>query len=258
MYKAKPEDGVVWITGASRGIGRATALEMANRGYKVVVTARTESDLRELANSHENINYISADVTNRSSMRALVDLIETIIGPISLAFLNAGGHFMAGADMFGDSFRKSMDLNFYGALNCVEFLLPKMLKRKQGQIVFMSSVSGYGGLPLFNPAYIVSKSATITLAESMKQQLEDRNINVQVVCSGFVSTSLIPRKVIKTPFVVTAEEAAKIIVDGLNSNKFEITFPKFGVFLMKLTNIMPYWLYFLIVKLGIKYVIRKR
>lgn len=234
---------VVWITGGSKGIGKATAIEMAKNGYKVVVTARNPVSFDQ-----PNIEVVLGDVTDRKRISEIVDYIENKYGKISIAFLNAGGYYKSNTNMFSDPFRKTVDLNLNGVVNCLEFLLPKMIKQKEGHLIFMSSISGYGGIPNFNCAYALTKAAIINLAESLKLQLENRNIKVQVVSPSFVDTGLISKKVFNMPFLVTPEKAAKIIFRDINKNKFEICFPKSVVYFIKAMNLMPYPVYFYLIK----------
>ena len=251
-FRVSLNEGIVWVTGASSGIGRAVALEFARRGYIVVATARSDSKLIELAIEHENIRYIPADVTNRKSMEEVVRIIEQLYGPIVLAFLNAGG-FFAGKAPFDDAFRKTIDLNFGGIVNCLEQLVPSMIKNKKGHIVLMSSVTGFGGMPYFSPDYIVAKGSVILLAESIMHQLESKNIRIQIVTPSFIDTGLISKVIFNTPFIVETEKAAKIIVDGIHNKGFEITFPKITSYFLKLLNLFPYPIYFKL----IKYVMKK-
>lgn len=247
-YRAKPEDGIVWITGASRGIGRATAIKLANLGYKVAVTARSFDALYELDRDYANIIAFPGDITDREDMKLLVEQIEEI-APISLAIFNAGGNIKNNRLWFGNEFRETIDLNFTGTINCLEFIVPLMTKRKQGQIAVMSSISGYGGLPMFGEAYITSKAALIALCECIKPQLDRRNINIQIICPSFVDTGLISRKVFNTPLIISVDTAADKIVKGLQKDGFEISFPKFVVYGFKLAQLLPYSLYFKAAKL---------
>jgi short-subunit dehydrogenase len=247
-FRAKPEDGIVWITGASRGIGRATAIKMANLGYKVAVTARSFDALYELDRDYENITAYPGDITDREDMKLLVEQIEEI-GPISLAILNAGGNIKSNGATFGNSFRDTIDLNFTGTINCLEYIVPLMIKRRKGQIAVMSSISAYGGLPMFGEAYITSKAALISLCECIQPQLERKNVNVQIICPSFVDTGLISRKIFNTPLMISADKAADEIIKGLQKGGFEISFPKFVVFGFKLAQLLPYKLYFMAAKL---------
>jgi short-subunit dehydrogenase len=231
---------IVLITGASKGIGRATAIEMANLGYEVVAVARSEEKLKELASSNRNITYFVADVTDRNQINNTIHTIEVLKGPIDIAFLNAGGFVSGKPAWFGDAFRETIDLNFGGTVNCLEAIVPHMVNRKKGHIILMSSVTAYSGLPMFSPEYSISKSAILMLAETFYEKLKKKNIKLQIVCPSFIDTGLMSKRIFNMPFIVSPEKAAKKIVNGIKSNKFEIAFPWPTVLYLKLISILPY------------------
>jgi hypothetical protein len=237
---------VVWITGASSGIGKATAIELSNRGYTVAVTARRAELLDKLVKEYPNVYAYAGNVTDRESMRLIVEKIEAELGSIDIAILNAGGIFKENKnDMFGQAYRDTFELNYFGILNCLAPIVDRMSKRNKGHIAIMASVSGYGAWPLLSPAYTSSKAALINLCEMLVTKLVKKNIKLQMICPAFVETNLnIDSKVI-TPFIISSEKAAKKICNGLNKNKFEIAFPSFTtVFYLKLLKFFPYPLYF--------------
>src|ERR1700730_9899520 len=103
MYRAHPNDGIAWVTGASSGIGRAVALELGQRGFEVAATARRGARLEAMAPESHNIFSYPGDTTDRAAMSAMVSGIEAAHGPIALALLNAGVAFIAGRDGFSAS-----------------------------------------------------------------------------------------------------------------------------------------------------------
>ncbi len=148
IYRATPKGGLVWITGASSGIGRAVALELVRRGYRVAVTARRIEALNELASLSDNIHVFPGDVTDREKMAAIVAKIEFMLGPVALAFLNAGLYLPAERKALSlDVIQQTFDVNIGGTLNCLVPMLEAMRKRRAGQIVITSSLAGYGGIP---------------------------------------------------------------------------------------------------------------
>lgn len=115
MYRAHPTDGIAWVTGASSGIGREVALELARRGYTVAVTARRVDELQALAAQSPNIFAFPGDTTDRAAIAGIVAEIEAAHGPIALAFLNAGVYFVAERDRFSaDLIRRTFEINSTG------------------------------------------------------------------------------------------------------------------------------------------------
>ena len=251
MYRAAPADGVAWITGASSGIGRGVALEMARRGWRVVATARREAELQTLAEDANglkgSIEAAAGDVTNREGMASFVADIETRFGPVALAFLNAGTFFPDKAgDLGGDGFRKTFALNIDGTINCLGPLARNMTERRKGQIAVTASVAGYFGLPRAI-AYGASKSALITMCESLKFDLDRAGVTLQVVNPGFVRTPLTDKNDFPMPFLLELDDASRRICNGFERGGFEIAFPKRLVWSMKAVKLRPYSLYFRLV-----------
>lgn len=243
MYRAKPQNGVAWVTGASSGIGEALVKELVEQGYTVAVTARNVESLNALAQKYKpHVHVFPGDITDREEIKHVVNCIEQF-APIALAVLNAGG-FHSNDGMFGDGFRKTMDLNFTGTLNCLEPVVQKMSERGFGHIAVMSSVSGYVALPFLGDGYVVSKSALITLSEVIKPKLKARNIRLQLIAPSFISTTLLSQNVFNMPFVVSVQQAAKKIANGFQTKGFEICFPKITAYWLKFIGLMPYVLYF--------------
>jgi NADP-dependent 3-hydroxy acid dehydrogenase YdfG len=248
MYRAQAKDGIAWVTGASSGIGEGTALELARRGYVVVATARRATALDALTQSAQGMRGrivpVAGDVTDRSAMVAAVEHIETTIGPVVLAFLNAGTSVPDQAGEFGgDGCRQTFDINVMGTMNCLGPVLTAMLARRKGQIAINGSIAGYGGLPRA-AAYGASKAALICYAESMYFSLNRLGITIQMVNPGFVKTPLTDKNSFPMPFLVGLEETSRRICDGFARAGFEITFPKRLSFLLKTLNLLPYPAYF--------------
>jgi NAD(P)-dependent dehydrogenase (short-subunit alcohol dehydrogenase family) len=248
LYRAKPSDGVAWVTGASSGIGRGTALELARRGYTVIATARRLAELEALVAESAGVagRVIAAigDVTDGHGVFALVDQIEQNYGPIILAFLNAGIYFPLRAQPFdAEGFRKTFDVNVYGTINGLAALLPRMVARKSGQIALNASVAGYGGLPRA-AAYSGSKAALIAMAESLKFDTDLLGITLQIVNPGFVETPLTALNDHPMPFLMKLDEASRCICNGFETAGFEITFPKRLAYILKALNMLPYSIYF--------------
>lgn len=251
-FIARPEHGVVWITGASSGIGRALALKLAEEGYKVAVTARSHEKLLALQAEASalagSIVVLDGDVTNPEDMEHTVAAIEYQHGPVALVVLNAGIYLPArGEDLNHEVFERSFAVNLHGVVNCLIPAVRHMRSRGYGQIAFVSSLAGYSGLP-GTAAYGASKAALINMAESLKFELDRMGIHVQLVTPGYVDTPLTAQNTFKMPDMVSAQQAADAIAAGLKSSAFDISFPKRMVYRAKLIKFLPYSLYFRVLR----------
>jgi NAD(P)-dependent dehydrogenase (short-subunit alcohol dehydrogenase family) len=238
----------VWITGASSGIGRALALELAGRGHPVAASARNLGALAELERgSAGRVRPVAADVTDREQVLSAVRQAEALIGPLAVAILNAGVARLDDRAFRSADFEALLDVNLLGVARCIEAVLPGMLARGRGRLVLVASLAGYGGLPR-TAFYGASKAALINLASSLRLDLEAHGIIVQVVNPGFVRTPMTDRNDFPMPFLLEPEEAARRIARGLASSRFEIAFPRRLALLLKLANLLPYRLYFPLVR----------
>ncbi len=245
MFRAKPEDGPVWITGASAGIGRALALRLAGRGFRVAATARRTEALDALvAEGQGRIVAYPGDVTNAARMAEIVAAIEREQGPVALAVLNAGVYHLAERDGFDARLTwRTIESNLGGTIFCLEPLLAAMLPRRCGQIAIVASLAGYGGIP-GSVAYGSAKAAMITMAEALRLTYAPRGLTIQVVNPGFVATAMTARNDYPMPLMMSAEAAAARIHIGLRRGGFEITFPRRLAWTMKAAALLPYplWL----------------
>jgi short-subunit dehydrogenase len=238
----------IWMTGASSGIGHAATLELARRGHEVVVSARSEDKLRNLAEEAEGtVHAMPLDVTDGEAARQVVERIERERGEIDVALLAAGTHQpVAAADFTAEGLRKVVEINLMGVANCLEPVMAAMLKRQRGRIAIVSSVAGYRGLPT-SAYYGATKAALINMAESLRFDLVKRGVTIQLVDPGFVRTPLTDKNEFSMPFLMEPEDAARRLADGLESDHFEVTFPKRFTWILKALRCLPYALYFPII-----------
>ncbi len=235
---------VVWITGASTGIGREVALRLAQQGCKVAISARSADKLAELAAQHANLLAFPLDVTDAAATKSTVAAIELRLGAIDLAILNAGTWDPMGAtDFTAARAEASMRVNYFGLANGVEALVPLFIARRAGHLALVASVAGYRGMPKA-AAYAPGKAAAISLAESLKPDLQRHNVTISVINPGFVDTPMTAINKFPMPFLMPVAVAAEKIVSGLDKRKFEIAFPWQLVSLLKIMRILPYGLYF--------------
>ncbi len=249
-YRARPQDGIAWVTGASSGIGRAVALELARRGWTVAVTARREPELAALVNEIRAPGRIvpaPADVTDADAVAAAVARVEAEHGPVVLAFLNAGVYVpVDGVTIDVAVYRRTFDVNVMGTVNALAALLPRMAARGHGQIGINASVAGYGGLPKA-AAYGASKAALINMAQALSFDANPAGVTIQVINPGFVETPATAVNDFKMPFLLSTDEAARRVVEGFLRAGFEITFPKRFAYILKALNLLPYGLYLALV-----------
>jgi short-subunit dehydrogenase len=235
---------VAWITGASSGIGRELALRLARSGVTVAVSARSADALAELAASEPRIKPYPLDVTDRQATARTIAAIEAEVGAIDLAVLNAGvWHVMSSNNYDIDKIEQSMAVNFLAIVYALEPLMAVMKPRRRGHIAMVSSLAGYIGLPRA-VAYGPSKAAVITLAQTLKTDLERDGIDVTVINPGFVDTPMTKVNTFPMPFLMTVDAAVDAIVAGLERRTFEIAFPRRLAFVLALARRASYPVFF--------------
>ena len=246
MYRATPKDGIALVTGASSGIGRAMALQLVRRGYRVAVTARRAEELKRLAaGAPQQIFAYPGDVTQRAEIAAIIAAVERDLGPIALAFLNAGVFLSAERRGFDPAvIAETHAINVGGTVNCLAPILAAMQARGRGQIALNASLAAYNALPA-SLAYGSSKAALVYMAEALKLDYEGRGITIQIVSPGFVRTPMTDQETeFNVPFMIEAEDAARRICDGFERAGFEIAFPWQLAALTKFVGALPYPLRF--------------
>jgi NAD(P)-dependent dehydrogenase (short-subunit alcohol dehydrogenase family) len=240
---------LAWITGASSGIGRALALRLARAGVTVAASARSAEALADLARAEPRIKPYPLDVTDAAASAANVARIEAELGAIDLAILNAGIGKRASARRFDPAqVAATFGVNVLGATNPLGVLLPAMVARGRGHVAFVASVAGYRGLPGGAGGYGPSKAALINLAEALHPDLARYGVAVSVINPGYVETPMTAGNT-SMPFVVPADEAARRIIAGLSRRRFEIAFPWPMVLGLKAGRLLPYPVYFALLRL---------
>lgn len=236
--------GVVWIVGASSGIGRALARRMQGHARRIAASARSMDALEELARVIPSAAAYPLDVTDADATHATAERIEKTEGPIDLAVLSFGvWHLMDATEFDTTRIRQAVDVNYLGVINTLAPLLPAMIRRKRGHIAIIASVAGFRGLPRA-VAYGPTKAALINLAETLKTELAPHGITVSLINPGFVETPMTADNPFPMPGMVTPDFAADRIFTGLDRQRFEILFPTGFGLAMKALRLLPNGLFF--------------
>ena len=245
---------IIWITGASTGIGKALAIKFANNGWNVAASARREELLKDLNNTNKNIHPYPLDVTKIDNCKSTAELIIKDLGQIDICVFGTGMHDPQSEKKFNlEKIRQIMEVNYFGTMNSINSIYDYFSEKKKGHISIISSVAGYRGLPAAG-AYCASKSALISFAESLYFDMIRKNVKVSVICPGFIKTPMTDQNEFPMPMIKSAEYAAdKIYLGILKRSGFEIHFPKTFTFLMKIIQILPNWLYFGAINFGNKF-----
>ncbi len=243
-------DQVVWIIGASTGIGAATAHQLHAQGARVIVSARDQAGLDRFVREHPGALAIALDVTREDTMKAALEQVLASFGRIDLVAYSAGYYQeMGAADFDLDIARRHLAVNFEGALILLSLLLPVMLRQGRGHLSLIASVAGYRGLPKAM-AYGPTKAALQHLADNLYLDLHPRGIGVSVINPGFVDTPLTAGNTFTMPALISPEQAATQILEGWRQGRFEIHFPRRFSNWLKLLSHLPHRAYFAAVKMA--------
>ena len=247
------EKKVIWITGASSGIGKAVAIKFAQNGWIVAASARRENLLNELKKINENIHPFPLDVTDIDKCKLVATNIINQFKNIDICLFGTGMHDPKSEKKFNlEKIREIMEVNYFGTMNSINSIYDYFCNKKNGQISIISSVAGYRGLPAAG-AYCASKAALTSFAESLNFDMQMKNVRVSLVSPGFIKTPMTDQNDFPMPMIKSPEFAANEIYKGLTNKKsFEIHFPKAFTYLMKFLQILPNSIYFKLLTKGMK------
>ncbi|MGZ5190663.1 MAG: 3-ketoacyl-ACP reductase [Flavisolibacter sp.] len=217
---------IALVTGAGKGIGKAIALALANEGVNVGLIARTEKDIKavaeEIKKSGVRAEFATADVSNRNEVETAVEKIKKSLGDIDILINNAGtGTFGKFLELEPEVWENQIKVNVFGVYYTTRAVLPQMIERKTGDIVNISSTAGKSGAANTS-AYSASKFAVFGLTESLMQEVRKHNIRVTALAPSTVVTDLAySADLIKgdPERIMHPEDFAELIVAQLKLNR---------------------------------------
>ena len=229
-----------WIVGASEGLGRELARQMSANGAHLVVSGRNADRLTSLAGTLPNCTPEALDIQNATE----VAKVAQRIGPLDGLVFAAGVYWPMKAGAWNPEQIETMcDVNFTGAARVLSRVVPDMVRRDDGHVVIIGSLSGFRGLPgAFG--YAASKAGLMHLAECLHADLHRSNVRVQLINPGFIRTRLTDKNDFSMPFLLEADQAAERVIIGMQSRRFQTNFPRIFSWLFRGGNFLPAGVYY--------------
>ncbi len=233
----------IWITGASSGIGEASARKFAKEGWKVIISAR-RVELLEKLSTDENIFSYPLDVTDSVKAKEVFKKIIEDHGQVDLCIFSSGTYERKSEkELDVKNIRHVIEVNFLGVINCVSAVEKYYKDKNNGHIAIVSSPVGYRGLPK-SSGYTPSKAALNNFTQGIYFDFKKFNVKISLITPGFIKTALTDKNEFKMPFLKSTDYAAEEIYNGLvKKNSFEIIFPLPIKIIYKLIQILPNKLY---------------
>ena len=230
-----------WIVGASAGLGREVARLVSQMGAEVILSARNEDELNALASELPGKSLVvPMDIASDESVAKAAEAAGDVDGMVFLA----GVYWSFGsANWDAENTVRMLDINLTGAARVLGHVVPKMVERDAGHIVFTGSLSGFRGLPNA-VGYGASKAGLMSLAESMYADLRKTGVQVQLINPGFVKTRLTDKNDYKMPFIMEPEQAAREFVEHMGTDRFAKNYPTIFSSAIRFTQFLPDWLYY--------------
>ncbi len=235
----------VIITGASSGIGAALARAYAARQTTLGLIARRAGALKELAAQFSTPHEIYAlDVRDSAAMRAAAHAFITLHGSPDIVIANAGVSTGTLTELPEDlaAFKDVLDINVLGMVYTFQPFIDAMRAAGRGTLVGIASVAGYRGLP-GAAAYSASKAAAISYLESLRVELRASGIKVITICPGYIATPMTAKNPYPMPFMLSADQAARAMLDIIDSGKTFAVIPWQMAIVARVLRVLPNWLY---------------
>ncbi len=242
------KDKTIFLTGASSGIGEALAIAMAKRGATIGLLARRGELLDKLKRQCEKAGgkarVYACDVTDEDAVLAASDEFYAEFDRIDILIANAGigGNNAETRALQPLAVKKVIDINLMGAVNSVHAVLPRMLKKGSGQLVAISSLAGFRGLPR-SAAYSASKAGMTAFFESVRLDVKHQGIDVTIIQPGFIKTPLTSGREAKMPFLMELDDAIPLFLKAIEKKKRFAAFPWPLATVVRAGKFMPAWLY---------------
>jgi short-subunit dehydrogenase len=250
------KDKVIWITGASSGIGEALALQLAKLEARLILSARREEELKRVAALTElpelDLLILPFDLNDTSGATALAAQVMNKFGRIDILINNGGQSQRTEAMSTEESVeRKLMEVNYFSAVNMTKAVLPYMIRNKEGRIIIISSITGKFGFYL-RSSYSAAKQALHGYFESLRLETEKKGIRILMVCPGKIKTNVSvnavgtegkPNNKMEDSHqqAMSAGECARQIIHGIKSNKEEIFVGGKELAILKIKRWFPKW-----------------
>ena len=242
------KDKVVFLTGASSGIGEALALALAERGAILGLVARRRNHLSNLAKQCEAKGATAfvypCDVTDAQALADAAEGMRKEFGHIDIMIANAG---VSGADEATRNYdpegvKAVIDINLLGAVNAVHAVLSAMIERGSGQLVAISSLAGIRGLPK-SAAYSASKAGMTAFFESVRLDTLGQGIDVTIIQPGFILTPLTAGRTKNMPFLMKLDDAIPLFIRAIEKKRKFASFPFPLASVVRAGKVFPAWLY---------------
>ncbi|MDU8942654.1 SDR family NAD(P)-dependent oxidoreductase [Ovoidimarina sediminis] len=230
-----------WLIGASEGLGRAVATRLADAGAEVIVSARSEDRLKELAAEiGPAATPLPVDVSDSAGARDAANAAGELDGMVYLA----GVYWpMPATEWEPDKAEMMADINYTGCMRAVSAVLPGMVERGAGHIVITGSLSGFRGLATAI-GYGSSKAGCMYMAEALHAELRGTGVDVQLINPGFIKTRLTDKNDFTMPFIMEPGDAAREYVDHMRTDRFKKSFPTAFSLMFRLSQFLPDWAYY--------------
>jgi len=229
-----------WIVGASEGLGRALAEQLSRFGARLVLSARGEDRLHDLARALPgHADVVPVDVSDRDSVRDAAAAAGEIDG---LVYLAGVWWSHSAREWDADKVEKMLDINLMGAARVLGHVVPPMVARDRGHVVLTGSLAAYRGLPR-TIGYSASKAGIASLAESMRADLAGTGVKVQLVNPGFIKTRMTDKNDFPMPQLMSAQDAAAEMAEHMSTDAFRRNFPAGLATAVRFGQLLPDWAY---------------